>query len=71
MTLAQEGGTALHGRREGARCELSLLVQVGAGWGNYGTLALDPMALRRLIRGLQDELHQMERAQALEAAGGQ
>ena len=69
MGGSDEHGGILRLRRLGPRLELAVAVQAGAGTGNYGTVEMDAMGVRRLLSELHEALWDLERAQATGEAG--
>jgi hypothetical protein len=63
--LLRQQQYAIRAERDGTLVRLSLVVAVAAGAGAYGSVQLGPLELRHLIRGLQHELHEAERAEGL------
>ena len=61
----QREGRELRVDRDGSRVRLGVWVGAGTGASSFGELELDAQGLRQLIAALRDELHQVERAQAL------
>jgi hypothetical protein len=65
LTVLEREGRELRIGRDGGRVRLGVWVGVGTGASSCGELELNAQGLRQLIGALRDELHQVERAEAL------